>query len=381
MNKELINPSLIVKPFIKVIGLFKNRFDVQNGYAIGYRKNQDPNNEPDFNDTPKSIGYGLTTTGYCVSVSQALLLDKVFQELLKVTGSRAKLVSIDIKEQYYGSCYSGSQNKWHTGILVKSENYIFIIDMTCAQFGNRFVDKFIWDFKTWEETFRSATCKHIITDFDNNELSYLPLNKNNTLNNPIETATIINRLHDITTLTDDERKIISEFFVDKVKIINKKLIIGNINTIDFKYLTSINKLIENLNFKIYDDNTSIYSILMFTNKDSAKKWIDKFLTNDCILQEYLICSEKIDDNCKFFGINPENINIEPKGDTTYIVIEICNAKGIDVTFIDKINLCISYGIKLNIDIQTGIYNSGKNLSTSVDNIEKKTNTIYIKATN
>jgi hypothetical protein len=48
-------------------------------------------------------------------------------------GKPKKLISIDIKEQYYGNTYSGNQNKWHTAILVKDTNYNFVIDLTCSQ--------------------------------------------------------------------------------------------------------------------------------------------------------------------------------------------------------------------------------------------------------
>ena len=174
---ETINPVLTVIPYKKVIAAFKKRYDVQNGNALGYRKGQSPTGELLLENKPKGIGDGLATTGWCLSASQALLLDPIFQILLQSRNALAKIVSIDIKEQHYGKTYSGHQNKWHSAILVndRTDNYTFIIDITCKQFGNQYNDKDIWDFKTWESTFRSATCKHKITDFESNVLNYLPI--------------------------------------------------------------------------------------------------------------------------------------------------------------------------------------------------------------
>ena len=100
--------TTIADNYIKVINNFKRRFDVQNGSALAYREGQSLDGNFKLEDKPKNIAEGLTTTGFCVSASQALLFDKTFQMLLQSRQANAKLISIDIKEQYYGECYNGS---------------------------------------------------------------------------------------------------------------------------------------------------------------------------------------------------------------------------------------------------------------------------------
>jgi len=377
---ETKNPTLTVIPYKKVISAFKKRFDVQNGTALGYHKNQNPNGELLIENKPKGIGDGLATTGWCVSASQALLLDPIFQILLQDRGALAKLISIDIKEQYYGNTYSGHQNKWHTSILVydKMDNYQFVIDITCKQFGNAYNDKDIWDFKTWEKTFRSATCKHTLTDFESNTLSYLPV-QTVIANKVIASIQIENNLHDITTITDNERTIIADFFLDKINVINNKLVLGNINKFDYKYLEKINKLFENLNFVTKKNN---FYVMEFNTKDGAIGWVENFIKNDCILQQYIILSDSLEQNCNYFGINKDSLNTESQKNKTFVVIEFENLQGIDISFIEElVSICIPYGIKLNVDVTKDIYNSGKLLGDSVEGISKKTNTIYIKCSN
>ncbi len=377
---ETINPVLTVIPYKKVIAAFKKRYDVQNGNALGYRKGQSPTGELLLENKPKGIGDGLATTGWCLSASQALLLDPIFQILLQSRNALAKIVSIDIKEQHYGKTYSGHQNKWHSAILVndRTDNYTFIIDITCKQFGNQYNDKDIWDFKTWESTFRSATCKHKITDFESNVLNYLPI-QTTILNKAIASIEIENNLHDIVTITDFERKTIADFFLDKISIINTKLVLGNINKFDFKYLETINKLIENLNFVRKENN---FFVMEFESKDGAVNWVENFIKNDCILQQYILLSNSVESNCKYFGINQNQLNIESQKNRTYIIIEFSNIQGIDISFIsNEVSICIPYGIKLNVDITKDIYNSGKTLDETAEGISKKTNTIYIKCNN
>lgn len=385
IKSSLNNPISDIVVYKKVIKSFKKRGDVQNGKAIGYHDDQNPNGRLRFENWPKSIGY-IGTTGYCVSASQALLLDPIFQILIKDRGAFAKLISIDIKEQYYGVTYSGSQNKWHTAILVEDTlmNYMFIIDLTCSQFGNNFNGKDIWDFKTWESTLRSPLDKHQLVNHngDNIGQSYVPNNLNFQKENPSELTNIIKLLYDITTITDEERRIIAEFFQSKIKVINKKLLIGNVNSIDFKYLTIINKLIENLDFKqIFDDSKQYYSILEFNNKESSLKWIENFIKNNNILQQYIIAFERLDDACKYFDIIECDLNVESLKEKTFIILEISPVKGVDTNFIGKESLCIPYGIKLNVNPKEDIFNGGKKLGTDVVGAEKRTNTIYVRCSN
>lgn len=373
----IITPTVAVKDYLKVIAGFKKRADVQSGEALGYRKNQDPNGELLFKNKPKSIGDGLSTTGWCVSASQAFLLDPIFNILLQDRGSRAKLVSIDIKEQFYGNTYSGHKNKWHTAVLVSDKIAgDFIIDLTCSQFGNNYVGKDVWDFKTWELTFRSPNDKHIITDFEQNVISYLPKQKDIPLSE-LQLIDVQRKLHDITTITDNEKQMLSEFFLEKINIINTKLLLNNINKFDFSYLETINSLLKHLDFVKL--NKSGYCVLTFNNKENAKAWIAKFLNNDKISEQYLMFSSSISEFCKFNQLNDKDINIESMKSTHFIVIEIENIKGVDISFLPRMDILIPYGIKFEI-AEGNIFNGGKLIGKDNIGLEKKTNTIYIKAT-
>lgn len=378
-----INPTLIAAEYKKVISAFKKRFDVQNGNALGYRQNQDPNGILLIENKPKGIGDGTTTTGWCVSVSQAFLLDNVFQLFLQTRGAMAKLVSIDIKEQHYGITYNGFQNKWHTAVLVCDNGFNFIIDLTCRQFGNYFNEKDIWDFTTWEKTFRSPLDQHVITNFDGNELTNIKNGISNNDNKNIfineeKINQIVYNLHDIVNITDEERRFIADFFLNKVKTINKKLLIGNVNNFDFEYIDKANNLLKTLEFEKGVEN--VYSVMEFSSKDSAKKWIEKFLTNDCILQQYMIMCESIEKSCELNGINRFEVNKESLKNKTYIVFEGVNVKGLNVEFLDA-RLSIPFGIKLLINPETDIFNGGNLLGVDAYKMTKKTNTIYIKFNN
>lgn len=369
------NPTKIAANYLKVIKAFKNRYDVQNGFALGYRKNQNPENMPKFEDTPKTIGQALTTTGWCVSVSQALLLDNIFQLLLKARESYAKLISIDIKEQYFGTTYSGHQNKWHTAILVKDSNQYLVIDMTCAQFGNAFVEKFIWDLETWEKTFRSPLDTHKLIDFDGSELSLLPLasRKENIIVNKAEAEI---KLHNITTITDNERSFLTKFFFEDFSELNKKLYIGNINKFDYNYINNLNQLLKEFDF-VVDNEREYYSVLEFSTKDGVKKWIEKLLKNDCITSEYMLFSDTLKKALDYNKIQEKNINSELCL-KNYIIITTKSIKGVNIDFIKNVDVLIPIGIKFELDKQTDIYNGGKILQTGTDgNLDRKTNTVYI----
>lgn len=370
-----VNPTLIVAPYKKIISGFKKRGDVQNGNALGYRKNQNPEGELLLKNKPKGLGDGLATTGWCVSASQAFLLDPIFQTFLYDRGAVAKLVSIDIKEQYYGTTYSGNQNKWHTAILVKDTNYNFIIDLTCSQFGNNFTGKDIWDFKTWELKLRNPNDKHIISDFEQNVLTHIP--KQIAIeNSDLKMIDVQAKLKDITTINDAERKVLSDFFLDKINTINTKLILGNVNKFDFDYIKKINALLEHLDFEIVKGKS--YSILSFANKDNALSWVKKFVENNGISEQYLLFSNSLLDYCKYFNINVLDVNTESMKNAFYIIIEIEDLKGMDISFIPGANIIVPFGIKFNFSNEN-IFNGGKYLDTNIFKVEKKTNTIYIQA--
>ena len=374
---EITNPSVIAGQYKKIIAAFKNRYDVQNGVALGYRPGQDMNADLPFENWPKTIGQAFSTTGYCVSVSQALLYDKVFQTLIQSRGALAKLVSIDIKEQYYGKTYSGNQNIWHTAILVQDSGINFIVDLTCSQFGNNFVNKYVWDFQTWERTFRSPVDKHIILGFDNQPLTYKEIYKWSE-NYELELLDVVKKLSSITTINDAERNILAKFFVQDVNVLNTKISIGNINKMDFGYFENINKLMRNLDFKEFEKQ---YYIMEFANKETALDWIKKFMKNDGVNNQFLLTSTSIADATKRINVAFEAINIESLVNTTYIVMEFSNIKTYVTDFLKNINACVPYGIKLYFDSEKDIFNGGKLLEESIPGLTKKTNTIYIKCKN
>ncbi len=369
--------TTIVQDYVKVIAAWKNRSDVQNGEALAYRKNQDPDGEFDFLDKPTNLGEGTTTTGFCVSVSQNFIFDKIFNLLLQDRGAIAKLISIDIKEQFYGRCYTGTKNKWHTAILVKDSNINFVIDLTCGQFGNAFVGKEIWAFETWEKTFRSPNDKHNILDFEDKHLGFLPIpnikddSKENKYN-------IENSLYDITTITDDERVLLTDFFASKKDIINKKILIGNITDFDFRYMNQINKLLNNFSFISAKEQ---YHIIEFNNKDTAKNWIKKLIENESdggyILPHYMVTSKTIKDNCDYLGVNFNQLNTESLKDKSYVVFKINSFQGFDISMIKNANIIIPYGIKLMFNPSEDIYNGGVDISRDIIGGIKKTNTIVI----
>jgi hypothetical protein len=236
--------------YLPVIKKWKNRWDVQYGEASAYRKGQSLKGPYSIQNKPHSIGEGLTLCGFCVSTSQNFLYNDIFQLLLNDRGAHAKLISIDIKEKWYAKTYTGSQNKWHTAILVKDTkdgDHLFIIDLTASQFSSDFLEKFIFDFSTWGSIFRSENCKHVLTDFDHNILSHVPV-ANLEAHTEYNETKLINELHNVTTITDGERSFLAEFFLNKVHTLNRKLLLGNVNNFDFSYLSRVNKLLKSFSF-------------------------------------------------------------------------------------------------------------------------------------
>ena len=361
----------IVNSWESIIKNFKKRSDVISGKALGWKGSK---SVASFENTPEGIGSGLGTTGWCVSASEALLFDDVFQTNLKYRGAKAKLISIDIKEQYYGHCYNGSQNKWHTAIFVEDAGFNFIIDITCRQFGNDFLEKDIWDFLTWQNKLRSPLCKHHITDFNNNPQKINPIISENP-NNSIESLTKYN-LNDITNITDSERNILSDFFLKNLNRINKNLLLKNINKIDYKYLTDVNKLLENLPFNTIKSG---YSVLSFDSKESAKNWLELFLSNECKLPMYLLISNTVKDSClknyiNFNELNTSN-NLSVEKNKTFIVFEFDELFGIDTKWLANTTVVLPFGIELFIK-KENIFNSGKLVDSPI--IDKQTNTIIVK---
>lgn len=264
-----------LKELNNVIEKFKNRSDVINGDAIGWKPNGIYSEEV---NRPTNVGTGLTTTGWCVSASEAFNDDPAFEAFKQIYGSYSRLVSIDIKEQFHGYCYNGSQNKWHTAILLNlgTNNGIdvnYIVDLTCGQFGNEFVNKNIWTVEAWMNKFRSKLCQHKVLDRLGNPLSIQPMSQS--VPSIHETLKSKYNLKSFIGLDERERTLLMNF-MQKFHEINNKILIG---TIKPNEIEMINEFIDiyskkaNSEYKI----PIAYTTLLFNNKDAAFNWLDNML--------------------------------------------------------------------------------------------------------
>lgn len=372
MNKYS-TPAQIATVYSNFLKAYLKRADVQNGTRVSYHDNQDPDG-PLKDENWVNLGDARVTTGFCVSFSNSLLKDELFQILLQSRNAMAKLVSIDIKEQYYGHCKpSYVPNKWHTAILLRDNNINFILDPTCAQFGNQFVGKFVWDYETWIKTFRHPADTHKIIDFLDNELTVSPI-KTTVDNYDRAMISVVDRLHDITTITDSERKILADFFLKSIENLNRKVDLGNLTDLDFQYIDDIMRITKNMNLAFSNDKH--YFVMKFNNLESAKRWLKRFtIDNDCILPYFLVLSKSVSDCCKYFGYDFDKINIESTHDDTYIVLRFNSCTGFDMeNILNYTSMFIPYGIKCKVDT---FFNGGKELAESAYGIEKKTNTIFV----
>ena len=375
MKNNLLKVINVYEPIIKQ---FKKRSDVISGSGLGWKGSKGYSL---FEDTPKDFGSATGTTGWCVSASEALLYDKVFQTNLGFRKAKAKLISIDIKEQYYGFCYNGSQNKWHTAILLEDSGFKIVIDITCRQFGNDFIEKDIWDFETWQSKLRSPFCTHLITDFDNNPELIQPITVKRNKNLTFDSAITFGKLKDVTTITDNERNLLVEFGLKKINLINDKLLLKNVTKNDLKYIDDLSKLLMSLPFKTLENG---YSVLAFETKKAAKNWIELFLKNETSLTQYLLVSKSLSDSCKLNDIDINDLNqsksLKPLSDKTFVVFEFSNLFGINSEWLNLTEIILPYGIELLIE-KENIFNSGKLIAEGVDNVTRETNTIIIKVEN
>lgn len=362
-----------VQDYKNVIKAWKKRADVQSGYDLAWKPKKD--SEVKLENKPYGFGDGTGTTGWCVSASQSLLNDKYFQELMKIKMSKAKLISIDIKEQYYGYCYNGSQNKWHTAILVEDSGFYFVIDVTCRQFGNNFIGKDIWDFSTWQDTLRSPKCKHNLVDFYDNEISYIPkLNDLKVFNKDYLYSDIFYNLQNQTNLNNNDRNTLTDFLVNQILPINNKILTHSLSVSDYNYLTEINKLLNLLNFESYNKT---YSILEFNSKDSAKNWLNGFLNNQCKIDMYLITYPSIENACKIQDIDYNDINSKKQSGKFYVIIEFNNQFGISLKeYYKQTDLLIPFNIALEVkNVINGIlkfdYDNLIKLGENEENINNK----------
>jgi hypothetical protein len=387
----MVDIKQITQEYIKVIKTFKNRSDVLNGVAIGYHDNQDPNGNLKDINRPHSIGQGFTTTGFCVSVSQAFNNDPAFKLLLNARSAFSKLISIDIKEQFYGRCFNGNKNTYHTAILVCDSDQYFVIDLTCAQFGNKYVDKFIWDFRTWERTFRSPMCTHTIQDqfgaplstykttdaINNTSIKFTDETNESTLKT--KEAAIRNGLNKVPTYTDTDIEMLVAFFLSDIKTLNAELYHGCITKYSFDKVNYINKLLMDMPMRVYDK--TFYHVEKFMNKNDAMIYIKKLMVNDFRSIAYLTCfdsmAKSVDDICAAMS----NINAKKTSDNDihYIVMEFISP----IIAIDLENLgtpdriLIPFGMEFEVK-QENIFNGSKLLNYKSDFTPEKTNTIYIR---
>lgn len=328
------NFTEIINDYKNVISTWKKRVDVMNGYDLSWKATK--TSEPLPENNPRVFGSGTGTTGWCVSASQSLLEDIVFQELLRYRNAQAKLVSIDIKEQYYGYCYNGSQNKWHTAILVYDSGVLFIIDVTVRQFGNNFVGKDIWDFVTWQDTFRSSRCKHKITDFVDNEIHYRPqLKEYNVFNREFLYAEVFNNLHSNIGLDNEKRGLIADFLVNNIVSINNKLINHSLSVADYEYLEKVNDALKLLDVSQYQKT---YSVFEFANVNAAKNWLKGFLSNNNKTDMYVMTFNGIKDACLVQNIDMNELNQTYSDEGKFFVVfEFFNQVGYDLKNIFKLS--------------------------------------------
>lgn len=293
-----------------VIENFKKLPGTLNGKGIGYKRNGEVN----FEDRPKGIGDGLATTGWCVSASDSLLHYPLFQTLLAHRKAKAKLVSIDIKEQYHGYVYNGHQNKWHTAILVEdfidNNKMTFIIDITCRQFGDNFIDKDFWTLKAWLETLRSNKCCHKVCDFDNNEYSIAPVLETENyykINDNFAIVNMVDNLRDLVNLSEADRLKIADFLVTRFDYVNTNLILGKLQPTEITNLNELEKLFNTLYSSF---NASVmYGVLPFKSKPALINFIELLIAErECKLPIYMRLFEKVKYACDYQGMDIDEIN-------------------------------------------------------------------------
>lgn len=383
---ELTNFTEIIGIYKNVITKFKSLPDVQNGNALAWKGGA---TKATFENTPKGLGDGLGTTGWCVSASQALLNSVAFQQTLSFRNAKAKLVSIDIKEQYWGVCYNGSQNKWHTAILVEDNKQLFIVDITCRQFGNDFIEKDFWDFNTWCDKLRSPICTHKLTDFENKPVIVNGgiIEDCDNLKNPSVYADIYNntdlvhKLKNVNNLTDNERKFISHFMVKDYDKFNNAL---QNKTLSVDAVTEINKFLElMMTYPMHSMNDG-YAVLGFKNKKLMIQFLDEFVDNGYFLRRFVKVSDNLNDACIVGNTKIEDLNIVTTNPNSnhYMILKFSNVMGSDFTMFDYFSLLLPPEMPYNISVSDKtIYNTAVSIDdNSINGTQPKklTNTIVLE---
>lgn len=361
--------------YANVVKAWLKRGGVQSGKDLAYRVNQDPNSPLEVKNWFRT-GDALVTTGFCVCVSQNLLNSKVFQALLKMRGAQAKLVSIDIKEMFFGVCKpSYVKNKWHTAIYVEDSGHSFIVDPTCAQFGNKYVGKLVWDFQTWCDTFRSATDRHTITDFNGDTLSFVNTHfdrvaeVSRTFDSYVKENTWLNRFSDYVALTDYEKEELYKFLSEGIVIINRKILGNAMQAHDIKYLKNISDIIFRT-YKYEASNGIQYFLISFDNKEKQLQFVKKVI-NTGTIPVFGFMSDKMSEDS---GLNIV-LNDNESASQYHVLFRIVNPCGYklvpnDLSDDKNPDYLVFEGTPIEFDPNVDIYNSGKNQLN-------KTNTVYI----
>lgn len=150
----------------KKIHDFMNQPDVISGKAF------------QIGNVPPNGWYeAISTTGYCVKVSEVFLERMLTEDLYKY----AKVLSITIDDNIFGKCGDGSHNAWHTCV---DTGLGYVIDLTIAQFGSKYNNRFIWWKTDWLKEFQSPTDTHnvgLTPDPDNIPSYAAPYTKISTL--------------------------------------------------------------------------------------------------------------------------------------------------------------------------------------------------------
>lgn len=136
--KMLLELQQLINEFMKLP-------DVIDGSAFNMGSNK-----------PRSWFEAFSTTGYCVKVSQ-VFIDKMLKN--HTVWKDAKTLSIAIDPNKFGKCGDGSDNAWHTCVDL---NDGYIVDLTIAQFGAKYVEHYIWQKVDWLNEFQALNDTHDI---------------------------------------------------------------------------------------------------------------------------------------------------------------------------------------------------------------------------
>lgn len=133
----------------KLINDFMKQPDVMSGSAFNMGANR-----------PKGWHEAISTTGYCVKVSDVFMKRMLWNKKLF---QNCQLLSITIDPNKWGRCGDGSHNAWHTCCDTGNG---YVVDLTIEQFGSKYANKFVWPKVEW--------LKEFVFKFDSHSLGYMP---------------------------------------------------------------------------------------------------------------------------------------------------------------------------------------------------------------